>query len=154
MTSRKTIGLVVVLLLIGAGYLWMFQSRKVPPLQVTYMQMTGTGPVFSFNDNVVVDEVRVLAPAVEPGEDEVYTTPEDRVMWHLRLREDYDPATAQRERRDYRALTYGQNIHELRPVKPTPRKGEPLVAGETYRFAAQTRDDGAVEIEFVARGAK
>lgn len=148
MKSRKAIFVTVVFVCLGLGYLWLYQSRKVPPLEVTFMQMRGSSPVFSFNDSVVVNEVKVTEADAEDGD--VESDEHDQaaaVLWHLKLRPEVDPQSTE-DRRTTRAVSYGRGIRNLRPVEGTPRRGGPLRIGGRYRFEAMTRDDGPVRLTF------
>ena len=148
--SRKAVLITVAFLLLGAGYLWLYQSRRVPPLSVSFMQMRGASPVFSFNDSVVLEEVKVVETAAEGASAESGEGAggdDARVLWHLQLRPD-DEARSDDDRHRTRAVSYGRGVRGLRPVEGTERRGQPLRIGGRYRFEAVTRDDGAVSLDF------
>ena len=155
--QSKHVGLIIVLLLIGAGYLWMFNARRVPALQGMFVELPGAAATFSFNDSVVFTEIKVVKAAKPAAEGEVYTgEPEDELVWHLVEREpepDKEPEAI--DKREVRALAYGRRVRGLRPAENSPRRGEPLVRGAEYIFYGTLADDyggGVLELPFTPGG--
>ena len=149
--NQRIVGLVVVLVLIGIGYVVLLNARKVPPIEAMYVELPGSQPLFSFNDELTFTEVKVVRPAVEPAEGELYMIPEDEVVWHMIPRE---PREGQNppELRATKALRYGQGIRGLRRAEGIPRRGIPLEPGVTYLFTATLADgEGFVELEFTTQ---
>ncbi|MEM6459730.1 MAG: hypothetical protein AAF710_10110 [Planctomycetota bacterium] len=152
MDKRKA-GLLVALLALAGAYVWMMGMQREAPLEVQYLELPGSSPTFSFNDDVVIRELMVVRKGEEPAAGEVYVTPEDEVVWHLvprPPREDGERAE-RREARPIRAVAYGRWVRGLRRAPGTPRRGAPLEAGATYRFTA-TLDEGQIELEFSPGG--
>ncbi len=149
--NKRTAGFLVVLVLIGLGYLVLFNARKVPPVEAMYVELPGSSPVFSFNDQLTFTEVKVIRPAVEPAEGEVYLKTEDQIVWHLiprKPREGEEP----RELRPTKALRYGQGLRGLQRAEGIPRRGVPLEPGVTYVFTATLADgQGVIELEFTPK---
>ena len=152
MDTRK-VGLAIVLVLIGIGYVVMLNGRRLPPLEVMYIEQAGMNqPIFSFNDEVVFEEIKVVRPATEPQEGETYTSPEDQVVWHLIPREPREgedeiqlPATD--------LLRYGQGMRGMRRAEGIPRRGIPLEPGVDYIFSAKLAGGGGeVELLFTTGG--
>lgn len=149
--NQRTVGVVIVLVLIGVGYLVLFNARKVPPIEAMYVELPGASPVFSFNDQLTFTEIKVVRPGVEPPEDELYIAPQDQTVWHLIPREPQegeDPV----ELRPTKAVKYGQGMRGLRRAEGIPRRGVPLEPGVTYLFTATLADgQGVVELEFTPK---
>lgn len=149
--DKRKVGLVVVLLLIGLGYVVMFNARKLPPIEAMYVELPGTQPVFSFNDQLTFSEVKVVRPGVEPPEDQVYIAPQDQVIWHLIPREPRE-GEEPRELRPTKLIKYGQGMRGLRRAEGIPRRGVPLEPGVTYLFTATLADGtGVVELTFTPK---
>ncbi|MEM1108521.1 MAG: hypothetical protein AAGH99_07505 [Planctomycetota bacterium] len=149
--NKRTVSLTVVLMLIGVGYLVLFNSRQIPPIEAMYVELPGARPIFSFNDELTFEEIKVVRPGVEPPEGEVYVAPEDEVVWHLIRREP-------REGREPPGLrptdniTYGRGMRGLRRAQGIPRRGVPLEPGVTYMFTATLAEgEGTVEFEFTPK---
>jgi len=149
--NKRSVGLIIVLVLIGIGYAVLFNARKVPPIEAMYLELPGSRPVFSFNDELAFSEVKVVRPGVEPAEDELYIAPEDQIVWHLIPREPREGEEA-REPRPTKLLKYGQGLRGLRRAEGIPRRGVPLEPGVTYVFTATLADgQGVVELEFTPK---
>ncbi|MEO1236140.1 MAG: hypothetical protein AAFX76_05060 [Planctomycetota bacterium] len=144
--NKRTIGLVVVFVLIGIGYLFVFGNRGLPPVEAMALELPGQPLSFSFNDEVTVREVRVVQPASEPREGEVFVSSEDRVMWQLiprDLREGEEAVPVPTTK----LIRYGRGLRGMRRPPGVPRRGEPLEPGVDYVFKA-TLDEGLVELTF------
>jgi hypothetical protein len=156
MQSRNVV-LVAILLLLGAGYLWMFFARQVPPIEVQYLEPKGSGPVFSFNDRLAFREVQVFRLAGEPRPGEVYTGSEDTLVWHLvpnEPRGDREPIPL--ADRAVRAVVYGRNIRGMRGPRDGLRQALPLTVGQPHRFVATPAEgygEGEpIQLDFVPGG--
>ncbi|MEM8736931.1 MAG: hypothetical protein AAGG38_00425 [Planctomycetota bacterium] len=145
--NRKTIGLIVVVLLLGAGYWKLYQARQLPPLEVVALHLPGQPLQFAFNGDTVVREVKVLRPAPEPQEGAVFLAAEDQTLWHMIPREPPE-GEALPELTPTNLVRYGRRVRGLRPAPDTPRRGLPLQPDVAYRFIATT-DDGVIELDFV-----
>ncbi|MEM9420142.1 MAG: hypothetical protein AAGA25_13970 [Planctomycetota bacterium] len=152
MDSRK-IGLIIVLVLIGIGYVVMFSSRKLPPIEVMYVEMPGMErPMFSFNDEVTFEEIKVVRPAVEPQEGELYMITEDQTVWHLIPRAPRE-GEDEIERPALDLLRYGQGMRGMRRAEGIPRRGIPLEPGVGYIFSAKLAGgEGEIELAFTTGG--
>ncbi|MBB6430777.1 hypothetical protein [Algisphaera agarilytica] len=152
MDNRK-VGLIIVLVLIGIGYAVMFNSRKLPPVEVMFIQPKATDrALFSFNDEVAFEEIKVVRPAVEPKEGELYMVTEDQIVWHLIPREPKE-GEEEIERPATDLLRYGQGMRGMRRAEGIPRRGIPLEPGVGYIFSATLADgEGEVELTFTTAG--
>ncbi|MEM9882243.1 MAG: hypothetical protein AAF800_04930 [Planctomycetota bacterium] len=157
--DKRKFGLFAVLVMLAGAYVWVIGTRREAPLQVQFVELPGSSPTFSFNDDVVIRELVVVRKGQEPAEGEVYSAPEDEVVWHLVPRpprnrgqaQEGEPPRELREQPATRAVAYGRRVRGLRRAPGTPRRGVPLEAGATYHFTA-TLDDGQVELEFSPGG--
>jgi hypothetical protein len=158
--ERKHVGLIVVVLLLAVGYLWMFNARRVPPVEGRFMQLPGSAPTFAFNDKLVFREIKVVQATPDPGHEAAYQgAGEDRVVWHLVEREPPEGQTdeeadAWMQRREVRAVSYGRGVRGLRRAAGVPRRGVPLEPGAEYVFygtLAEGYGDGVVEVRFTPK---
>lgn len=149
--NKRQIGLGIVLLLIGIAYLVMFTARQEAPLEVMFVEMPGADPMFSFNDEVVFEEIKVIRPGVEPTEGELYIAPEDQVVWHLVPREPTE-GEDQAEPTATKLVKYGRGVRGMRRAEGIPRRGVPLEPGVEYRFTATlAEDEGEVDLTFTPK---
>lgn len=146
--SKRQVGLGIVLLLIGVGYLLMFNSRREAPVEVQFYEAPDGEPMFSFNDEVTFREIKVVRPGVEPAEDEVYITPEDQIVWHMVPREPKEGQDAV-EPPTGKVVKYGRGLRGMRRAKGIPKGGVPLEPGVEYRFTATLAEgEGEVDLTF------
>lgn len=148
--NKRNITMVVVLVLLAGLFVFMQMRGRESPLEVRANQI-GKGPVtFTFNDEVLFEEVMVIKPATEAPEDGVYVAPEDEVLWHLIPREPKE-GEEPREPRPRVSINYGRGVPGLRRAEGMPRDAAPLQPGTRYLFQARIVGEPPIELEFSPR---
>lgn len=150
--NKRNVGLVVILVLLGGVFAFLQWRGRESPLMVRANQI-GTGPVvFTFNDEVLFEEVMVIKPATEaPEGDGVYVAPEDEVLWHL-IPSEPKEGEEPREPRPQVSIRYGSGVRGLRRAEGIPRDAAPLQPGTRYLFQARIVGEPPIELEFSPRG--
>jgi len=149
--NKRTVWTGIALLLIGVAYLYVYGSRRLPPIIVDPQQISGSAVIFSFNDDVLLEEVKVVRPAVEPKAGEAYVSSDPEIMWHLIPRTPVEGEENPPQQVETHALRYGSGVRGLRRAPDIPRRGKPLEPGATYRFTATLVTGQVIEAEFIAK---
>ncbi|MEL7087350.1 MAG: hypothetical protein AAGL98_02730 [Planctomycetota bacterium] len=153
MSRGKWIGLAVAAVVLAAGYWWVYGGNRVPPIEVMAVDLPGSPLIFSFNDQVAVEQVMVFRPAegADPDDDLAYI--EGDMMWHLIRREAADDPGAADQANEpppiepTSVVRYGRGLWWLAPPAGRPRRGQPLEAGVSYVFVAELAE-GRAQVEF------
>lgn len=153
MSKNQWIGLGVAVLLIAGAYVWVYGSNRLPPIEVMAVDLPGTPLLFSFNDDVSVEEVMVFRPADGADPDDELAYIEGEMMWHLvprRPAEDEDERAEEEPDEPTRVknLQYGRTTYGTQRAPGIPRRGHPLEVGVEYVFVA-TLAEGRAQTRFV-----
>ncbi|MEM7625316.1 MAG: hypothetical protein AAF333_06785 [Planctomycetota bacterium] len=149
MSRNQWIGLGVALGLIGLAYLWVYGRDRLPPVEVMAVTVPGSNTFFSFNDDVLVEEVMVFRPAEGANLTDDLAYIEGEVMWHLVPRPpvegeaDGDNAQINPDPQPLDVIRYGRGLVWLRPAEGFRRRGKPLEPGVQYVFVAKLTEGRA-----------
>lgn len=153
MSQDKWIGLGVAAVLLMGAYWWVYGSRGVPPIEVMAVDLPGSSLMFSFNDNVTVEEIMVFRPAEGADPDDELAYIEGDMMWHLVPREESEDDGAEANAEEpptnepVNPIPYGRGLNWLQPAEGMRQRGKPLEVGVRYVFVAQLTE-GRAQVEF------